>query len=114
MVAVQINPQLDVDAVSDKTGSRNLIMVPVVLPHGTCRALSRHQRSGGVLFGAVFGLVLLFTDILEWRSLAGSSGDVTATTIIILASAAITFAPLVVASAVFLISSSTPAGGAEP
>ena len=69
---------------------------------------------GGVLFGAIFGLVLLFTDTLEWRSLAGSSGDVTATTIIILAGAAITFAPLVVASAVLLMSPSIPPGDADP
>jgi len=52
------------------------------------------------VIGIIFGLSVLATDALGMRSLIDASGDIGTTTIVFLLSSALTFTPLVFATAV--------------
>lgn len=56
----------------------------------------------GAAFGMAFAVVLLATNMLSLRSLAAASANVTASTLIVLISGAMTFTPFVIATAIGL------------
>ena len=60
----------------------------------------------GSALGVIFGLVLLATNTLSIRSLVGASTDVAGATAIFLLGCAMTFTPLVISTAVGLLSDS--------
>ena len=54
----------------------------------------------GAAFGVAFAIVTLATDMFGMRSLVAASADVTASTVIVVISGAMTFTPFVILTAI--------------